>query len=285
MYREGPLPESFAVLQLSGCAGCEVGLINAEDWIGRRPLAYMPLILSTEDFPDVDTLLVSGAVRTDEDLHRLRRASRRAGEIIAVGTCAISGGVANLGNRDEVRAVFFAAMERRHVPRILPKLRPIDAEVSVSLYLPGCPPTSELFMAALFDREGFEGAKTVCLECGRRKTRARPTGLAGFQSGHVEPDICLINQGFLCVGSSTRGGCRAPCPRAGHPCVGCRGPSDGFISRSSQEWFEAIRKVFERMTDIPVEELDRALRSPQLALFIFQFADYAATPRDKARIL
>jgi len=276
---------NFAVLQLSGCAGCEVSLLNATDWIGRRRLDYMPLVLSSEDLPEVETLLVSGAVRTEDDLYRLRKAASRAKEIVAVGTCAISGGVANLGDRDDVRAVFFAEMERRHVPRILPRLRPVDAVVSPTLYLPGCPPTPELFMAALFDREGFQAGKTVCSECGRIKTRDRPKKLRVFQEDDVDPDICLINQGYLCIGSSTRGGCRAPCTRAGHSCVGCRGPSDGFISRSSHEWFEAIQKVFARMTDIPPEDIARAVRSPQLALFVFQFADYAARPRDARKVL
>jgi F420-non-reducing hydrogenase small subunit len=50
------MPKSFAVLQLSGCAGCEVGLINAEEWIGHYKLEYMPLVLSSDDFPPVDTL-------------------------------------------------------------------------------------------------------------------------------------------------------------------------------------------------------------------------------------
>lgn len=276
---------SFAVLQLSGCSGCEVSLLNAEDWIGKHHLSYMPLILSAEDFSPVDKLLVSGAVYTDEDLHRLKQAAGLAREIIAVGTCAISGGVANLGYRDEVRELFLSGAQRRHLPRILPRLRPVDAIVPVSRYLPGCPPTPDLFLAALFGPEGFEAAKTVCIECGRRKTRVRPKRLMSFQGGEVEPGICLINQGYLCVGSSTRGGCGAPCTRAGHPCVGCRGPSDGFISRSSEEWFAAMRKVFERMTDIPTEDVDRALRSPQLALFVFQFSDYASVPRPVDKVL
>jgi F420-non-reducing hydrogenase small subunit len=279
------MARSFAILQLSGCSGCEVSLLNAEDWIGRRPLSYMPLVLSSEDLPDVDTLLVSGAVYTEEDLYRLREAASHANEIVAVGTCALSGGVANLGAREDVRALFFADMVRRHLPRLLPKLRPVDAVVPVDRYLPGCPPTPELFMIALFDPEGFEAVKTVCLECGRTKTRDRPTELLCSQCGEVDPDTCLINQGFLCVGSSTRGGCRAPCTRAGHPCVGCRGPSNGFISRSSDEWFSAMQRVFGRMTDIPAEQIARALRSPELALFVFQFSDYAATPRDVRKVI
>lgn len=268
--------KQFAVLQLSGCAGCEVSLVNADAWVDRFKLVYMPLVVSAYDVPEVDLLLVSGGVRTDEDLYKLRRAARSAGQVVAVGTCAISGGVANLGDRDEVRELFLAETQRHHVPRLLPKSHPIDAYVEVDLYLPGCPPTSELFMAVLEEDQDFKASKIVCQECGRKKLPAmKPKTLLGFQQGEVKPDICLINQGYLCVGSSTRGGCRAPCPRAGHPCVGCRGPSDVFIEKASSVWLKSIQRIFESMTDIPTEEIEVALRSPQLALFLFQFSDYA----------
>jgi len=279
----------FAVLQLSGCAGCEVSLLNAEEWVDRYTLVYMPLVISAYDVPEVDVLLVSGGVRTDEDLYNLRRAVQRARQVVAVGTCAISGGVANLGDRDEVRALFLAQAERRHLPHLLPKVRPVDSVVTVDLYLPGCPPTPELFMAVLFQPPDFKVSKTVCQECGRKKLKdMRPTRLLGFQRGEVLPGICLINQGYLCVGSSTRGGCRAPCPRAGHPCVGCRGPSDVLIEKESRAWFASIQRVFAAMTDIPAEEIETMLRSPQLALFLFQFSDYASPgrpPRPKEKVL
>jgi F420-non-reducing hydrogenase small subunit len=279
----------FAVLQLSGCAGCEVSLLNAEAWVDRYRLVYMPLVVSAYQVPAVDVLLVSGGVRTDEDLYNLRRAVRRAGQVVAVGTCAISGGIASLGNRDDVRELFLAQAERRHVPRLLPKCRPIDAVVEVDRYLPGCPPTPELFTAVLYDTPHFEPARTVCQECGRKKLRdMRPDHLIGFQRGEVLPDICLINQGYLCVGSSTRGGCRALCTRPGHPCVGCRGPSNAFIKKESEAWLTSIKRVFGKMTDIPEEELDRELRSPQLALFLFQFSDYADAdrpPRPQEKVL
>ena len=285
----------FAVLQLSGCAGCEVSLLNAEAWVDRYRLVYMPLVISAYDVPEVDVLLVSGGVRTDEDLYNLRRAVRRAHQVVAVGTCAISGGVASLGDRDEVRELFLAGEGRRHVPRLLPRCRPIDAFVNVDRYLPGCPPTPELFMAVLFNPPDFKPSKIVCQECGRKKLQrgdphdVRPTHLVGFQRGEVLPGICLINQGYLCIGSSTRGGCRAPCPRAGHPCVGCRGPSDVLIEKQSSAWFESIGRVFAAMTDVPAGEVEAALRSPQLALFLFQFSDYAGgqgrPPRPKEKVL
>jgi F420-non-reducing hydrogenase small subunit len=280
---------TFAVLQLAGCAGCEVSLLNADVWIQEYKLVYMPLVISAYDVPEVDVLLVSGGVRSNEDLYNLRRAVQRAGQVVAVGTCAISGGVASLGDREEVRDLFIAEDRRRHVPRLLPQCHPIDSAVEVDLYLPGCPPTPELLVAALLNPSDFEASHIVCQECGRRKLRdRRPSHLLGFQRGEVLPDICLINQGFLCIGSSTRGGCRAPCPRAGHPCVGCRGPSDALIEQESKAWFSSIQRVFGALTDVPGTEIEAGLRSPQLALFLFQFSDYSGTgrpPRPKEKVL
>jgi hypothetical protein len=59
--------------------------------------------------------------------------------------------------------------------------------------------------------------------------------------------------------------------------VGCRGPSDAFIEKESQAWFNAIQRVFTAMTDIPAEEIKASLRSPQLSMFLFQFSDYASS--------
>ena len=284
-----PLPK-FAVLQLSGCAGCEVSLINATEWVDKYQLVYMPLVVSTASVPDdTEILLVSGGVRNDEDIYNLKKAAGKVDRVIAVGTCAISGGVSNLGDRDDVRKMFLAQSTRHHLPHLLPKSHPIDAFVDVDLYLPGCPPTPELFMAALTDPEGYEAGSIVCVECGRKKLKdMRPKHLVGFQQGEVLPDIFLINQGYLCVGSSTRGGCRAICTKPGHPCVGCRGPSDAYIEKESSVWFDRVQNVFERMTDIPPEEIKEALHSPQLSLFLFQFTDYSEggrPPRPKDKVL
>jgi F420-non-reducing hydrogenase small subunit len=290
MDHETPELPEFAVLPLSGCAGCEVSLLNASEWCDRFRLVYMPLVVSAHHLPDdVEVLLVSGSVRNDEDAHNLQRAVRKAGRVIAVGTCAISGGVSHLGDRDDVRELFLSQSNRLSLPHLLARTRPVDAFVNVDMYLPGCPPTPELFMAALLDPEGYKASSTVCGECGRRKLKdMRPKHLTGFQEGEVLPDVCLVNQGYLCVGTSTRGGCHAICTRPGHPCVGCRGPSNAFIEKGSSAWLEKIQAIFGHMTDIPPEEVNEALRSPQLSMFLFQFPDYAGgnrLPRSKGKVL
>jgi hypothetical protein len=69
--------------------------------------------------------------------------------------------------------------------------------------------------------------------------------------------------------------------------VGCRGPSDVFIERDSETWLKSITRVFNSLTDIPDKEIDTALRSPQLSLFLFQFSDYAGgerPPRQKEKV-
>lgn len=289
METSAPLPK-FAVLQLSGCSGCEVSLLNANDWVEEYQLVYMPLVVSAHRVPDdIEILLVSGGVRNEEDEYNLRRAASRAKRVVAVGTCAISGGVVHLGDRDDVRKAFLSDVHRRLLPDLLPKTHPIDDVVPVDLYLPGCPPTPELFMGALHDPKDFKESAIVCVECGRKKLNdMRPRHLTGFQSGKVLPDICLVNQGYLCVGTSTRGGCRALCTRPGHPCVGCRGPADAYLTKDVNVALENLRRVFARMTDIPAEEIEVALKSPQLSLFLFQFSDYAGgkrTPRDKEKVL
>jgi F420-non-reducing hydrogenase small subunit len=249
----------------------------------------MPLVTSALQLPEVDVLFVSGSVRNDEDLHNLRAAVRRAKEVWAVGTCAISGGVAHLGDRDEVRSLFLTHAERRHLPRLLPKSHPVDALVEVDRYLPGCPPTPDLFMAALGEKSELKPSSSVCQECGRFKDKTiRPEHLNGFMKGEVLPDLCLVNQGYLCIGASTRGGCNALCTRPGHPCVGCRGPSNAFIEKESAAWLASITKVFTTMTDIPIAEIQQGLQSPQYAMFLFQFSDYDEynhSPRPKEKIL
>ena len=61
-----------------------------------------------------------------------------------------------------------------------------------------------------------------------------------------------------------------------------------LIEKDSKAWLKSIQRIFAAMTDIPPAEIREALTSPQLALFLFQFSDYAGTekpPRPKEKVL
>ena len=63
--------------------------------------------------------------------------------------------------------------------------------------------------------------------------------------------VCIFEQGQLCLGPVTRGGCDAPCPAGGLGCWGCRGPAadpnhDEFFSIARERGF-AEEEIAERM--------------------------------------
>ena len=184
MPQEKTLPR-FAVLQLSGCAGCEVSLLNAGEWVDQYELVYMPLVVSAYDVPeDIEMLLVSGGVRTDEDLYNLRRAAEIVERVVAVGTCAISGGVANLGDRDEVREI--VPGPGRAAPRAAPAAqKPADGRLCGGGSLPARLPAHAGTLHGGLDRAGdFQASRIVCQECGRKKLKdMRPEAPAGLPAG------------------------------------------------------------------------------------------------------
>jgi hypothetical protein len=56
--------------------------------------------------------------------------------------------------------------------------------------------------------------------------------------------------------------------------VGCRGPANPYLNKDPEFVLDNLRRVFTRMTDIPIEEINAALASPWLSLFLGQFTDY-----------
>ncbi len=202
---------------------------------------------------------VNGAVRTTEQeemAHLLRRKSQL---MIAFGACAQLGGVpglANLWNREALlQAVYREAPSTVNpagttprteyeshgrsitLPTLFDTVKTLGQTVPVDYFVPGCPPTPNILLKAvqtlLSGNLPARGAvlapdTALCEECPRKDTRPEQLAIKEWKRPHqilIDGEKCLLAQGLLCLGSATRGGCEAKCPRGNMPCTGCFGPT------------------------------------------------------------
>jgi hypothetical protein len=100
--------------------------------------------------------------------------------------------------------------------------------------------------------------------------------------------LCLVNQGYLCIGTSTRGAAGHPAREQGIPVWADRGPSNALIEKDSKAWLETIQKSVHAHDNVPDDELREALLSPTASAVPVQFSDYAGedkAPRSKDKVL
>jgi F420-non-reducing hydrogenase small subunit len=123
------------------------------------------------------------------------------------------------------------------LPTLWHVVRSLDQVIPVDYYLPGCPPTPKLLSEALgaLLRGQAPPAGSVlapdialCEQCPRKETKPTDLAIREFKRPHlapVDPTQCLLAQGFVCMGPSTRAGCEAACIGGNMPCSGCFGPT------------------------------------------------------------
>lgn len=208
---------TIAIAGLTACSGCQLTLLNCEAELGailevvdirHFPLASDPL----PAIPTVDAALVEGAVSTERDLEMLRELRRATPLLIALGTCAVWGGVAAIRNGDE-RGFLARGVYGDAVPPGLLVPSPLHRHVPVDFAIVGCPPEKGEILRALaaLVRGTLPQLPDypVCMEC---RSRELP---------------CLLqDERLLCLGPLTRAGCDARCPATAVGCEGCRGPAD-----------------------------------------------------------
>jgi F420-non-reducing hydrogenase small subunit len=216
-------------------------------------------------YPDgyIDLCLFNGAIRNSENeemAHLLRQKSK---VLVAFGSCAYEGcipALSNLTNRAAtLRAAYLdnpsidnpegilpqprtqVAEGELTIPEFWETVKSLDQVVDVDYTVPGCPPEPHQIWAVLQAvvaalTQGAElpprgsiigaGAVAVCEECPRTKHEKAIERFYRPYEVVPDPDTCLLEQGILCLGVATRGGCGALCPKVGMGCRGCYGPLD-----------------------------------------------------------
>jgi F420-non-reducing hydrogenase small subunit len=268
---------------LSGCSGCELGIVDLHDKLlevlDEIELVRMPILLDTKEYVPADVGIVTGSIRTDHDLEAAKAMRAACEAIIAFGTCPVYGGPhssAYAHTTDELLDGSFRANPTTdttdipvEVPLLLEGNLPLDAEIEVDFYLPGCPPHSafifEGLMALLRGREPGIRRHNVCFGCPRRMVKTDVQELRRAHDGGFDPEICFLSQGCLCFGSVTLDRCLAPCMTVGVPCFSCGGPSEAIILEPQKDVRSEVAVRMAHLTEIPeksiVAEIERQAKT------------------------
>jgi sulfhydrogenase subunit delta len=207
---------TVGIFGLTGCAGDQLVILNCED----RLLELVSLI-DVRDFLmassendaacPLDVALVEGAVLSNRDAERLEAIRKRAKVLVAVGTCAVWGGVAAMDRGTDRRKLLAEVYGETGLNYDSLPARALHEIVKVDLKIAGCPIEEEHFLAAIANLLNGNAPVypeyPVCTECRM-----------------LENNCLLIERGEPCCGPITAAGCNARCPNLRVPCIGCRGP-------------------------------------------------------------
>jgi F420-non-reducing hydrogenase small subunit len=244
----------------AACGGCDCSLLEIDEQIldvaAAADIVFWPCATDSKyadlrNMKDgsIDIVLFNGAIRTEENREMAQLLRDKCKLLVAYGACAHTGGViglANLATREDVFATVFG--DKANWPRLrceedgrtlrlpewLPWLTPLADVVAVDYVIPGCPPPRAIvrrFFDSLLSGElpekgtVFAAEKNLCDECPREWKEEPIKKIFRPHEIEADPDRCLLDQGIICMGPATRGGCGAACPNANMPCTGCTGPT------------------------------------------------------------
>ncbi len=150
---------------LAGCAGCHMSLLDMDErlvtLLEQVSLHATPITdLKHPPAAGVDVGLLEGCVNNSATERVARQMRARSKVLVALGDCAVFGGVPTLRNGVCLRAALRRAYVETestaegHVPgdpelATMQNARALDQVVKVDVYVPGCPPSADTIVHAL----------------------------------------------------------------------------------------------------------------------------------------
>ena len=201
-----------AVFDFTSCEGCELNKLNFEDEL-LALLEHIDIVEWREAMDDkadyYDVSIVEGAISTPDCVTRIHDIRSRSGVLIALGACAVQGGINAMKNQYPLEVVREEVYGKdKNLFPTLPAL-PVSRYVKVDYEIRGCPMTKSEFLkvlqAILMNKQPIIPDYAVCVEC------------------KLNENECVYGKSMICLGPITRAGCDALCPSFGQYCTGCRG--------------------------------------------------------------
>ena len=151
----------IATCSLAGCFGCHMSLLDIDEALAdlidhiafdRSPLTDFKHVRAE----GVDIGLIEGGLCNRENVEVLREFRARSRILVAVGACAMYGGVPALRNGIPVAELMATAYQGTELlnpqlpidpelPPLLQRVLPVHEVVRVDLTLAGCPPPAAAF--------------------------------------------------------------------------------------------------------------------------------------------
>jgi NAD-reducing hydrogenase small subunit len=155
------VPRKFkvATVSLAGCFGCHMSFLDIDE---RLFELIEHIEFDRSPFTDIKTVgpcdmgLVEGGLCNAENVHVLREFRAHCKTLVAVGACAITGGLPAQRNHLDLGRILSEVYRVRpglnsrsrvpddpELPLPLNHVHPIHEVVHVDYFLPGCPPSAD----------------------------------------------------------------------------------------------------------------------------------------------
>ena len=251
------------------------------------------------DDGSIDVCLFNGSVRNTEQEKIAKLLRQKSKAMVAFGSCACFGGIpalANFINRDlAFERAYVEAPTNANAERVFPQtltkveegelelpefydtVSALDQVVAVEYYMPGCPPPVDLILKVVdalatssLPPPGsvIASEKTLCDECERVKEEKKITKIYRPHEIIPEPEKCLLEQGIICMGPATRGGCGQRCIQANMPCRGCFGPPAGVHDQGAK-MLSALASIYDVKDEAEIARMIEEVKDPAGTFYRF----------------
>jgi len=252
----------------------------------------------------IDVCLFNGGIRNSEQEHLAKMLRNKSKVLIAYGACAYNGGIPALANLFNKEMIFNRVYQETpstdnkekvfpqpsykvpegelNIPVFYDTVKSLRQTVAVDYTIPGCPPeegTTWLALQALIDGKlppagtGISGsAKAVCDGCKRKKDVKKVKKFYRNYARVPEPEVCLLEQGYLCAGVATRGGCGALCPLSNMPCTGCYGPVEKVTDQGAH-FLSAVASVIDSTDPAEIQGIIESIPDPAGTFYRYSLAE------------